>query len=140
MLELLQCERYEVPFLWAYRRDYFAQHIPSREVRTDERRDVPVSLFVLGLGIFLGLGVVKARRLVVVMSRASKPPNPQPPPRTNKHTTGQCLWRIQRLDEKWEELHRRKAVVLQRMERFAAGHYGYQSTCLPLVCVCVWCR
>ena len=32
VLELLHVERYEVPFLWAYRRDYFAQHIPSREV------------------------------------------------------------------------------------------------------------
>lgn len=33
VLELLQTERYEVPFLWSYRRDYFVQHIPSREVR-----------------------------------------------------------------------------------------------------------
>ena len=32
VLELLQTERYEVPFLWSYRRDYFVQHIPSREV------------------------------------------------------------------------------------------------------------
>lgn len=62
------------------------------------------------------------------------------PPQT---PTNQYLWRIQRLDEKWEELHRRKTVVLQRMERFAAGHYGYQSACACLpaclpVCMCVY--
>lgn len=37
VLELLQVDRYEVPFLWAYRRDHFAQQIPTRDVRARVR-------------------------------------------------------------------------------------------------------
>jgi len=30
VLEFLQVDLYDVPFLWAYRRDYFAPHLPDR--------------------------------------------------------------------------------------------------------------
>ncbi|EWM30006.1 transcription elongation factor spt6 [Nannochloropsis gaditana] len=69
VLEFLQVDLYDVPFLWAYRRDYFAPHLPDRA----------------------------------------------------------HLWSITRLDDKWEELQRRKSFALARFERFSAGHHGYSS-------------
>jgi transcriptional accessory protein Tex/SPT6 len=68
VLEFMQVDKYEVPFLWAYRRDYFAKWLPDRDL----------------------------------------------------------LWRIAQLDEKWEELQRRKVCMYTYIHTHTHTHVKKQ--------------